>query len=73
MPVCHVGDGNVHFDILRPFDADAGWDARMKAASRAIHDLAVGLGGTFSAEHGIGTIKREELRAPHASRATTRP
>lgn len=62
VPVCHVGDGNIHFDILRPFNADQTWDRRMKDATRDIHDLAMRLHGTFSAEHGIGAMKRDELR-----------
>ncbi len=56
----HVGDGNVHFNVQSPAgDPDA---PALRAAAAAladeIHDLAVATGGTFSAEHGIGRMKR---------------
>lgn len=60
----HMGDGNVHF-IPRFRFAD--WQAlpdpdRTAAAVRAaVHDVAVALGGTFSAEHGIGRVLAGEL------------
>ena len=59
----HVGDGNIHFDVLPPRGGDAG--AHTEAypqASRRIHDIATGLGGTISAEHGIGVMKTAEAR-----------
>jgi FAD/FMN-containing dehydrogenase len=58
----HVGDGNLHFNInQRP-----GTDAREFLAlgptiQRAIHDLVQEFGGSFSAEHGIGRLKVNEL------------
>ena len=57
----HVGDGNVHFDVLRP---DGGDDDRHHAdrdeGARIVHDLAAGLDGSISAEHGLGTMKSAE-------------
>ena len=56
----HVGDGNVHFNVQSPAgDPEA---ATLRDAADAlgerVHDLAVEMGGTFSAEHGIGRLKR---------------
>ena len=59
----HVGDGNVHFNLSQPAGADgAAFAAAREPLARIVHDLAVGMGGSFSAEHGIGRLKREELR-----------
>jgi D-lactate dehydrogenase (cytochrome) len=58
----HVGDGNLHFNVGQAPGADV---ARFKAQEapirRAIHDLAREFDGSFSAEHGIGRLKVEEL------------
>ncbi len=59
----HVGDGNVHFNVSQP----AGWEADHFNALRqpmatAIHDVVAQFAGSFSAEHGIGVLKRAELR-----------
>lgn len=60
----HVGDGNVHFDVLQPPETSRGDGAAHAAArengSRAIHDLAHALGGSLSAEHGLGVLKSAE-------------
>jgi FAD/FMN-containing dehydrogenase len=59
----HVGDGNLHYNQSRP---EAGENAAFIAATpdvnRVVHDIAHALGGSISAEHGIGQLKREELR-----------
>lgn len=58
----HVGDGNVHFNLSQPPGADrAAFMAGREALARIVHDLAVAMGGTFSAEHGIGRLKRADL------------
>ncbi|CAN5342628.1 FAD-binding oxidoreductase [soil metagenome] len=59
----HLGDGNVHFHVRAPAGADAIlWRADVgAAASRMVHDLVTAAGGSISAEHGIGQMKREEL------------
>ncbi|MEM9810160.1 MAG: FAD-binding oxidoreductase [Pseudomonadota bacterium] len=58
----HMGDGNIHYDILGPVGADnTSWKARMGAFEHKVHDLTVSLGGSISAEHGIGQLKRDEL------------
>ena len=59
----HLGDGNVHFHVRPPIDSDAdAWiTAHGERASRIVYDAAIALGGSISAEHGIGRIKRELL------------
>ncbi|GAA4040226.1 FAD-binding oxidoreductase [Parerythrobacter jejuensis] len=59
----HLGDGNVHFHILAPKGAVRGaWEeSEGKLISAAAHDLVTEWGGSISAEHGIGQMKRDEL------------
>lgn len=59
----HLGDGNVHFHVIAPPSAVRGeWEEREgKPISRFVHDLVTEWGGSISAEHGIGQIKRDEL------------
>jgi len=58
----HIGDGNLHYNQSRIDAADnlAFLDARPQV-NRIVHDLAHRLGGSISAEHGIGQLKRDEL------------
>lgn len=56
----HVGDGNVHFDVLQPPGGGRAHAAGRDAGSRAIHDLTHELGGSLSAEHGLGVLKTTE-------------
>jgi FAD/FMN-containing dehydrogenase len=59
----HVGDGNIHYDVLRPDGgSDAEHSARRDAGSRIVHDIVAALGGSISAEHGLGAMKTEEAR-----------
>ncbi len=58
----HLGDGNVHFHVRAPTSASLDWvRGEGPAASRLVHDLVTAAGGSISAEHGIGQMKREEL------------
>jgi FAD/FMN-containing dehydrogenase len=58
----HVGDGNLHFNLNQAPGADrATFLAREEPVKRAIHDLVRDFGGSFSAEHGVGRLKVEEL------------
>ncbi|MBO9714658.1 FAD-binding oxidoreductase [Sphingomonas sp.] len=59
----HLGDGNVHFHARAPEGADgARWYAEdAPRITRLVHDLVVAAGGSISAEHGIGQLKRAEL------------
>jgi len=61
-PFGHVGDGNIHFNFTQPVDMDkADYLARWENLNRVIHDIVSDLGGSISAEHGIGRLKRDEL------------
>lgn len=59
----HLGDGNVHFHVLAPEGAVPGeWEEGPgKKVSIFVHDRVVQAGGSISAEHGIGQMKRAEL------------
>jgi FAD/FMN-containing dehydrogenase len=60
----HMGDGNLHFNVSQPVGADPkAFLALYRPLNDAIHALVRELGGSFSAEHGIGRMKREELIA----------
>ena len=57
----HVGDGNIHFDVLQPAGGDGAAHAALRdAGARIVHDIAAGMGGSISAEHGLGTMKTAE-------------
>jgi FAD/FMN-containing dehydrogenase len=61
----HLGDGNIHFHVRPPRDAgDRGsaWVETMgETVSRHVNDMVVAMGGSISAEHGIGQMKIGEL------------
>ena len=58
----HVGDGNLHFNLQgRSAEGGATLLGRADEVRRVLHDLAAQLGGSFSAEHGIGRLKVAEL------------
>jgi FAD/FMN-containing dehydrogenase len=59
----HLGDGNVHFHVIAPpgSDGEAWHRGDGKAISAQVHDLVTEWGGSISAEHGIGQLKRDEL------------
>jgi FAD/FMN-containing dehydrogenase len=59
----HLGDGNVHFHVIAPpGTARGGWEEEDgKRISRQVNDLVTRWGGSISAEHGIGQLKRDEL------------
>ena len=60
----HLGDGNVHFHVRAPkgtTDGPAWISAEGQAINRFVHDAVVAAGGSISAEHGIGQMKRAEL------------
>ncbi len=62
VPFGHFGDGNVHYNVSQPVDGDkALFLARWDEVQEAIHALVHELGGSISAEHGIGRMKREEM------------
>ena len=52
----HVGDGNLHYNVALPASS-----ANTEAVTTAIYELVDQLGGSFSAEHGVGRLKRHYL------------
>ena len=57
----HVGDGNLHYNPVKP--ADWTWErysAEREAVNELVHDIVVSLGGSISAEHGIGLLRLDE-------------
>jgi FAD/FMN-containing dehydrogenase len=60
----HLGDGNIHYNVSQPVGADkAAYLARWHDVNAAVHAIVLKHGGSISAEHGIGVLKRDEL--PH--------
>ncbi|WP_131110587.1 FAD-binding oxidoreductase [Sulfuricystis thermophila] len=58
----HLGDGNLHYNQSKPLAQDnADFIAQTPAVNRIVHDLVHELGGSISAEHGLGQLKREEI------------
>jgi FAD/FMN-containing dehydrogenase len=54
----HVGDGNVHYDVLRAHGgSDEAHNALRDEGSRIVHDLVAAMDGSISAEHGLGAAK----------------
>jgi FAD/FMN-containing dehydrogenase len=63
VPFGHVGDGNIHFNVNQPVGADTeAYLAQWDTLNEVIHDIVLSMDGSISAEHGIGTFKREELQ-----------
>ncbi|MES1949607.1 FAD linked oxidase domain-containing protein [Salinisphaera sp. S4-8] len=57
-PFGHVGDGNLHFNLSQPVDADgAAFLAQAETAHTVVHDIVAEMGGSIAAEHGIGRLK----------------
>lgn len=62
VPFGHFGDGNVHYNVTQPEGMDrARYIALWDEMSDAVHALVADLGGSFSAEHGVGQMKRDDL------------
>ncbi len=60
----HLGDGNIHYNISQPVGADkAEFIARWREINEIVHGIVLSFGGSISAEHGIGQLKRDELAA----------
>jgi FAD/FMN-containing dehydrogenase len=59
----HLGDGNVHFHVIAPHGSDPlAWQTGDgKRISAQVHELVTRWGGSISAEHGIGQLKRDEF------------
>ncbi|MBN9585216.1 MAG: hydroxyacid dehydrogenase [Afipia sp. 62-7] len=60
----HLGDGNIHYNVSQPVGGDtAAFLDRWHNVNDVVHGVVAKLGGSISAEHGIGVLKRDEL--PH--------
>ncbi len=58
VPFGHMGDGNIHFNLEQPIDADPAWFlAQDHAIMDAVNEVVREYDGSFSAEHGIGRLK----------------
>jgi FAD/FMN-containing dehydrogenase len=58
----HLGDGNIHFNVSQPPDADKkAFLAEWQRVNAAVHEIVLGYDGSISAEHGIGVLKRDLL------------
>jgi len=58
----HLGDGNIHYNVSQPPGADkSAYLARWREMNDVVHALVRKYGGSISAEHGIGVLKRDEL------------
>jgi len=59
----HLGDGNIHFNLSQPEDADKEqFLEKWERMNRIIHDLVAEMDGSFAAEHGVGAMKRNDLK-----------
>ncbi len=54
----HVGDGNLHYNLSAPVGDDAALRAAAADLTRAVYETVTALGGSISAEHGLGALKR---------------
>ena len=58
----HLGDGNLHYNVFPPKGVSRDvFDAVRGAVKQQLHDLTNGLGGSVSAEHGIGRLKTGDM------------
>ena len=63
VPFGHFGDGNIHYNVSQPPSMDrAVFLANWETLNAAVHEIVLDLGGSISAEHGIGRLKRDLLR-----------
>ena len=59
----HIGDGNLHYDIIPGVGQDIpAFIARWKEGSQVVHDIVARYNGSISAEHGLGRLKTEEVK-----------
>jgi FAD/FMN-containing dehydrogenase len=62
LPFGHVGDGNIHYNVTQPEGSDkAQFLARWDEVNRVVFAVVMKLGGSISAEHGVGVMKRDIL------------
>jgi FAD/FMN-containing dehydrogenase len=62
-PFGHIGDGNVHYNCSVPVDREGHpLDAAVPEVNHIVYEVVHELGGSISAEHGLGVLKRDEIR-----------
>jgi FAD/FMN-containing dehydrogenase len=62
LPFGHLGDGNIHYNVAQPEGVDkAGFLERWDEVNAAVFDVVAKHGGSISAEHGVGVMKRDLL------------
>jgi FAD/FMN-containing dehydrogenase len=62
VPFGHLGDGNIHYNVSQPVGADtADFLGRWHEVNAVVFEIVLRMGGSISAEHGIGVLKRDEL------------
>ncbi|MGY3484070.1 FAD/FMN-containing dehydrogenase [Bradyrhizobium sp. USDA 4011] len=62
VPFGHLGDGNIHYNVSQPVGANAAdFLARWHEVNAVVFEIVLRMGGSISAEHGIGVLKRDEL------------
>ncbi len=65
VPFGHMGDGNIHFNVSQPAGENVDKDEYLShwhEMGEAVYDIVTELGGSFSAEHGVGRLKVEDLK-----------
>jgi D-lactate dehydrogenase (cytochrome) len=62
VPFGHLGDGNIHYNVSQPIGGDtADFLGRWHDVNAVVFEIVLRMGGSISAEHGIGVLKRDEL------------
>jgi D-lactate dehydrogenase (cytochrome) len=62
VPFGHLGDGNIHYNVSQPVGGDKeSFLARWHDVNAVVFEIVLKMGGSISAEHGIGVMKRDEL------------
>jgi D-lactate dehydrogenase (cytochrome) len=62
VPFGHLGDGNIHYNVSQPIGGStADFMGRWHEVNAVVFDIVLRMGGSISAEHGIGVLKRDEL------------
>ncbi|TWB85976.1 FAD linked oxidase-like protein, partial [Bradyrhizobium macuxiense] len=58
----HLGDGNIHYNPLQAEGGDKPrWQSYLPVVNQIVHDIVAKLGGSISAEHGIGRLRIDEM------------
>ncbi len=60
----HIGDGNIHVNLLRMGMSDADWSRKLEPAVRELFERTVALGGQITGEHGVGFVQRNYMTIP---------